>query len=476
MRKKLAGHRGDAGRSNRIWIYRAGAFLVAFLTIVLIGLIFYACYYKMTGDLLYPAAVITLTWCFALGLYHLDLGRYQSGLSPSTELLCLSVPFIFFIFSYPELRSPKYTGSLSADTLIVSSSFKQITRFLFWSSFIIIGYNLFATNYFSSSNFLLNFQGYDAKAASFKPAEISRLLNFIANYFPFCALNSFFELMHAPKKGRETAYNVFVITICIFYCWFIVVSRGTLIIILLGALYIWYRKRRPSPGLVLCTLLAIVTVFAVLMVFRVSGVSDVYSGSTSSGVLNSLINYFVYGFQNLNTLVDNGSPLTLGAFTFPTINKILGIYDPSIFQLYQTNLFNNRTFLYGYFHDFGVAGTLIIVGMIALFLAWCYKKTLSNSYWILFLAVLQKAIFVAFFENNFLGSLINMSPYFIVLIIIWYSNRKTQSRFFKSPVSPLDEKPSQYDTLPKVTLDTENTGELPEGKSATTTKMDQAKT
>ena len=282
--------------------------------------------------------------------------------------------------------------------------------------------------------------------------------------------------MHAPKKGRETAYNVFVITICIFYCWFIVVSRGTLIIILLGALYIWYRKRRPSPGLVLCTLLAIVTVFAVLMVFRVSGVSDVYSGSTSSGVLNSLINYFVYGFQNLNTLVDNGSPLTLGAFTFPTINKILGIYDPSIFQLYQTNLFNNRTFLYGYFHDFGVAGTLIIVGMIALFLAWCYKKTLSNSYWILFLAVLQKAIFVAFFENNFLGSLINMSPYFIVLIIIWYSNRKTHSRFFKSPVSPLDEKPSQYDTLPKVTLDTENTGELPEGKSATTTKMDQAKT
>lgn len=475
MRKKLAGHREDAERLSRVWIHRAGVFLIAFLTTVLIGLIFYACYYKMTGDLLYPAAVITLTWCFALGLYHLDLGQYQSSLSLSTELLCLSVPFIFFIFSYPELRSSKYIGNLSADTLIVSRSFKQITRFLFWTSFLIIGYSLFVTNYFSSSNFLLNFQGYDAKAASFKPAEISRLLNFIANYFPFCALNSFFELMHTQKKNQAVAYNVFVIAVCIFYCWFIVVSRGTLIIILLGALYIWYRKERPPLRLVLCILLAILILFAVLMVFRVSSVSDVYSGSTTSGVLNSLINYFIYGFQNLDTLINNGSPLTLGAFTFSTISKVLGIYDPSIFELYQTNLFNNRTFLYGYFHDFGLPGTLVIIGLIALLLAWCYKKALSDSYWILFLAVLQKAIFVTFFENNFFGSLINMSPYFIVLIIIWYSNKKTRSRLFDGPVSPFGEKPSQHGISPKVASSVKSAEDILESENVTITERSRAK-
>lgn len=438
MQMRFLGRHENAGSLNRIRILLSRCLLVAFLTIVSIGLVFYACYYKVTGDLLYPAAIITLTWCFSFGLYHLDLGQFQTGLSFSTELLCLSVPFIFFIFSYPELRLAKYNGKLTTDTLIVSDSFKRITRVLFWSSFLIIGYNLIATDYFSSSNFLLNFEGYDAKAASFKPAEISRFLNFVANYFPYCALNSFFELLHSPREKQSLAYNVFVITTCSLYCWFIVVSRGTLIIILLGILYIWYRKKRPSLGFVLCVLSVILAAFAFLMVFRVSSsTSDVYSGSTGSAVLNSLINYFIYGYQNLNSLIDNGSPLTLGAFTFSTISKVLGIYDPSVFELYQTNLFNNRTFIYGYFHDFDFAGTVLFIGLIAVILAWCHKKTLSDSYWILFLAVLQKAIFVAFFENNFFGSLINMSPYFVVLIIIWYSGREVYQRVEAKPTSAL---------------------------------------
>lgn len=185
-------------------------------------------------------------------------------------------------------------------------------------------------------------------------------------------------------------------------------------------MFIYNSKRKISIRTLAVAAVGILVLLGIMMQTRVFSESVVFANveHISNPILVSAYNYISYSFENLNIVVQNGSRYMIFANVFQSLYKILGIYDPiQTITNDVAGVFNSLTWLSPFFDDLGFFGVLLYPMLIGAFLSHFYNKSKYNRYYILLLAVLQKAIFVPFFGNYFLTSLSVMFPYVVTGIL-----------------------------------------------------------
>ena len=132
--------------------------------------------------------------------------------------------------------------------------------------------------------------------------------------------------------------------------------------------------------------------------------------------------YFATCFDNLNSLINNGSPMTI---CYATILKpILDVFNIQLnipLTEYQYSFFNAKTMIYYFYHDLGIIGVIIFTSIIYLVVLRVYKKAKYDSNYLLLLAALQKSIFMVFFGNYFTGVFCPSFPFIVIWLLCIYS-------------------------------------------------------
>lgn len=390
---------------------------------VFLAIIIYAFFYKINKDLLHPVAVMVSIWFFTAAIAALSLGVYQTKWAPMTHLVIILGGVSAF---WGGFLGNKSRIKISVVDEPVNDTFCLMTRIIVLLTFsftllVFIGHGM-------NAEFFRGNTGADLKTSTYSNLEdISRVQSYIINLVPFCSLFAFFELVYA--KSKKWIYIIGVIVVTIVYCVWIIYSRGSLLYILLGGLFIFNAKRRISFNKLVALGIAGIIALGLIMNFRMFAGSIVFTGvrGVTNPILASTYNYISYGFENLNRIIVDGSRLNGVSNVFQSILKIFGLYNPeSIIRAPlggAAGVFNQITWLAPFYDDLGIIGIMIYPGLISFMLSTAYRKSLSNPHYVLILAFFQKAVFIPFFGNYFITAFSVMAPYFLVVLVVWGSRR-----------------------------------------------------
>lgn len=371
---------------------------------------------KVKNDVLHPVAILTSIWFFTASIASLQWGIYQQEWSFMVHLTIICSGILCWVSGYLAIRQSLKTITVEQP---VNGTYRVVTRIVFVVLLICVLFVL--TKNEISLNYLRNLDGLDIKTViSNKLSDISSFESYLINLFPFCAIFSFFELVYTEKGKQHFIYNTIVILIVFLYCMKVIYSRGTLLYVFLGFMFIYNSKKKISIRTFVAAAVGILVFLGIMMQTRVFSGSVVFANveHINNPILVSAYNYIAYSFENLNIVVQNGSRYMIFANVFQTLYKVMGIYDPmQTIANDVAGVFNSLTWLSPFFDDLGFFGVLLYPMLIGAFLSHFYNKGKYNKYYILLLAVLQKAIFVPFFGNYFLTSLSVMFPYVVTGIL-----------------------------------------------------------
>ena len=379
-------------------------------------------YFKIHKDVLHPVAILTSVWFFTAAISSFQWGVYQHSWSLLTHFMIIMAGIGCFFAGFFVATHKECEGN---EKVCINKKYRIITRILF----ILLLFMVIAIFYKNGMNlaFFHNMRGGDLKTeVSNKLEGITSFESYVINLLPFCAIFSFFELIYGERRERHIVYNVFVIGSVLFYCLRVIFSRGTLLYLLLGGIYIYNSKKKLSIKLLLFILLGVIILLGILMTIRVQAESMVFNGvkHISSPILTSAYNYIAYSFENFNVIVEKGSRYHIFANVFQSIYKLLGVYrEDQIIANDIAGVFNSLTWLSPFYDDLGVFGTVFYPVVIGGVLAFFYNKSAKDKYYILILAVLQKAVFIPFFGNYFITTLSIVFPYIVTGIICFVSKR-----------------------------------------------------
>lgn len=393
--------------------------MIAFIIFVFFGLVCYFTFYLKTKDVFQPVGVMLFVWLLMAGISQLQLGAYQTAWSFETITIVIISAIVMYFVGLTNLHINCNTEYITKRRGTINTTFRITTTLVFCICFSTIIILLYKNSFFSSADIS---SVLDKKSGTVQFTQINkRGLSYIASYLPYCTLNSIFELTYGKKQNKRYLYNIFVLIFSIWYIWFISYSRGTLLVIVLGGIFILNSKKKLSIIKMSLVVFTIILFFSFLMILRVGKESIVYEGVTKNPLFNSTYNYIVYCYQNLDSLILDGSPFSLFANVWQSFYKLFGIYNEIEFVEYTTNIYNANTFLYSFYHDLGLLGIILYPGLISYILTCFYNLSFKNIYFILILAVFQKSIFVLFFGNYFITSFSVMFPYFLTGIICFLS-------------------------------------------------------
>lgn len=389
---------------------------------------FFLIYVKSRQDVLHPVAIMSSIWFITAAISSLNWGIFQHQWSIIVHiiivlsgLVCLS--FGCFVLNF----NSYYTVSNKSiiDDSPINDTYILITRLVFVCTAILVSIIFLRRGI--SVNVLRSFAGADKKAEISKALEgLSSSESYIVNLFPYCAIFSFFEILYGKNRRKHLMFNLLVILIVSVYCIKVIYSRGTLLYLFLGFLYIFNSKKRIPIKFLALALIGIIIIFGLFMRARVFSGSIIYSGvdHLKNPIIVSAYNYIAYSFENFSIIVENGSRLSIFSNVFQTMYKFLGMFKPDQVIYHEVaNVYNSLTWLSNFYDDLGIVGTIIYPALISSLLSICYNKSQKNKYFVLILAVLQKPVFVVFFGNYFLTSLSVMFPYFVTGIICYLSTK-----------------------------------------------------
>ncbi len=378
--------------------------MLGFLFFVLLSLICYFSVYLRKKDVLHPLGVLPAVWFLMAGVACLQIGDFQKQWCLETTIIIVISGMACYFFAVPGKGRTSCEGQ-------VSSMFSIVTRIVFFCCLAVILYNLYRNSFFTNG---LVLEAADKKTANMQYTQMNgRLASYAASYMPYCALNSVFELTYPPKEGRKWAYHLFVIVFAVWFAWSVSYSRGTLLVMILGTLYIYHARYHIRLVPLILAGGALLLLLGALMMLRIGEGSLVFGGATQNALINSVYNYIAYCFQNLDAIVRDGSQHGGFLYVWQSIYKLLGQFDESRLSHYQTLFYNAETFLAPFYQDLGIVGVIVYPSLVAMALSWFYQRSKQNIYAVLLLANLQKAIFTAFFGNYFITALSVMFPYLV---------------------------------------------------------------
>ena len=387
---------------------------------LLLALFLYGVFYYFTNDTLNPFSLSLLCWlgCFSFSLLYLN--DYVSEFKFITHVVVLVVTFDITLAGlltvFDKRRLLRYSGT-GAEKVYVNRTFKMLCWLFVIGSALCVMY-LLASNGFGLRSFG-NYSSFDKKA-DVQVLYESSAAAYGAQFFPYTPILMVYLLLYDRRKTRieKLMYWIVIVVVCL-YDWVIIVSRGTLLIALLGIGYLINTKYRIRFKTLVILGVVLIAVFGVLMTHRVDSASIVFAGTTGNAIINSTYNYLAFCYVNLEKLLVHGSPYTIITRTWTTISRLLGIWDESKLINYKTLMNNATSFAYPFYHDLGMVGVIIYPVVTYLVLGKIYVDSrLRKREYSLIIATLMKAICVLTFGNYFFGILVNDINYLIMFFIV----------------------------------------------------------
>lgn len=394
--------------------------------LLILGIFFYIYFYKKTRNVMNPIGVLLAVWCLSAAFSAIRLTSIFAEWEFVTFLVVVVTAFTIFLVGRIYIKKARLynvkvnaNGKTTNKIIVNNKVFKYISRFIF-----IIALICFLIEW-SMSNFNIAFfaSGGDKKASV---TAISGI-HYGSILLPYCAMYSFYELLFC--KGPKI-YNWFVILfVTVVYAFFILMSRGMLLNIILGCFYIFTVKNKISfKGLFI--VLCIVGIGFVLMAdLRISSTSSSQSlDLTDNALLQFFAPAYIYvgtGFQNLQSLILSDNGLHFFNYTFKFLYDLFGLRAQNTLISFEVaGYLNSTTFIYPFYHDLKIFGVIIFVALLTVVICKIYTLSTKNSIYLLLLAVLQKPIICCFFGNYFFIDNVDIWPILITFLLCLMSSQR----------------------------------------------------
>ena len=212
--------------------------MLLFLLYEILGLFSFWLFYSRTKDALNPIGIMSLSLIGVFGFTSLELYPGQPHLSPITHLVVLMAFFEIVLVGYFVLR-PQTTAERCLP--VVTERFSKILRIsvvlVTIVAIVAIIISIGEADGFRESSL-------DKKGA-ISLGDSNKLINYGIQFIPYVALFAVFELLF--KQDIERSSKLFdwgVIVGCILFSLFVLYSRGTLLVLALGSLFLVSRRWR----------------------------------------------------------------------------------------------------------------------------------------------------------------------------------------------------------------------------------------
>lgn len=386
------------------------------------GLFCYFYFYHKTRDALNPFGASLIVYLSMFALSTLELSEHQDEMLIRTQLLVIISAVVIFFVGYVYVFNHGHMLRNTDNQPIVTQNYKYLL-------FIVVVISILSVIYLIvSRGFNLQIDLNSSGALNARKGEVSGILyanagiaGYIAMVFPYSIVFVFYDFLFDKSNTVFIRFlELIYCSISVLYTLFVLASRGTLLLPALGVLYLLNKKYHFKPQIVGLVLLLIVVLFSIYMELRIIPESAVFSGTPiKNRTFNAIYNYFAIGFNNLNMLVKDGSPMSGIKFSFISISKALGIYDINSLKMYKTLFFNGFPFIYGFYHDLGVLGVVLYPTLIYTFIGKLYIESREkHPECILLLAMYGKAIFILAFGNYFFGSFSGSVQYYACICLL----------------------------------------------------------
>lgn len=303
-----------------------------------------------------------------------------------------------------------------------SATFRLATTILMWLSIVAVAARFYISG-FSLEILILQFGNADLKSQI--PDGIP-IVHYFEIFTPFLCLSAIFELKSSRKLGRLRRIGLigYVVYSIVVYSIILTVSRGTLLVIITGTLYIYARDGHLRFKHLITIAALVIAAMSGFSFLRMSAgfLSNSFLGDEPLMIfLSPIYTYVAFNFENFNSLVRADTDPT---YVFYSLKFLLwpvfkSEYESGAIRLidFDTLFFNARTFLYPFYHDLGLIGCVIYPGIISFFLARLNNYSHKNPGLIILLMALQKSIWFTFFGNYFFGELVIFIPLFAMAIL-----------------------------------------------------------
>lgn len=396
-----------------------------------IAMFVYLLFYKIAKDPMNPVGIMISIFTLMAGVCHLNLGAYQEAWCNKTYMLILLSIFTMTVTGLVLVKPKRARCIFTENATNFCISETQRSHFKKWIYFIVVICLICSIRTMAEVGVSFN-NIFHAAAIGHKGdwrLSSSSLVEYFTFMLPSVSVACYFILQFSDVvswKDKVFCYGTMVYTVL--FTTFVMVSRGTVIILLLGCLYIRHRKKHFSIAHIIRTALVIAFLFGLFSTVRWadynSGTEAVYSGKTNSFIFNSVYNYIVYCFQNFDVLVRRGSPMTRYMYNLAPIAKMLGLYDQTKITYLSIKGFNACIFLTGAFHDLGTFGVFLYSMIDVIIIGTLYNLSNKNEAYSICLGILQRGIFVLFFaEYIFMLNGQNLFLFISIPLILLTSNR-----------------------------------------------------
>ncbi|WP_272524556.1 O-antigen polymerase [Providencia sp. PROV201] len=399
---------------------------------LILAITFYFLIYVKSKDKLHPLGIGVLLWFLACSLSSYDDffdSNLQVHLSTETHICMLLAGFFY---SIPFIFSKKKNKEVF------------ITQRIYFSSTYILVFNLLLC--LTIIAFFIRFRTEISSPALFTKEVMSDLkstipdalpgLHYIELLTPYLAILAYLEMrlsLHIRRKRYIllVAYIFYSIITAILYK----VSRGELLIFVLGYLYIFFscslKQKNFNKIIILSIFIAIFIFVGITRISDESRVSTQFGSGTLNTIFSQFYTYIAMNFQNLNSIVSSTIEPTYiwGSLKFFLRPFFSNEYDMNELGLLDDSVlfFNAKTFLYYFYNDLGIAGVILYPLIIGLILQVFYNAYCKDIKYLAMLAPLMKAIVFMFFGNYFFGELVLLTPYFVVFLFISMMQTKNES-------------------------------------------------
>ena len=389
--------------------------------LLIAGLLTYFGVAQRTRNMFAPCALMCLFWFVSAAIADMASLKDPSLQRPweletygAIFLSGLSVFTVGFLGAVPS-RPSQFVSNPSI-------WFRRVLDILFICSIAAVALRLYLFG-FSPEKLLMSMAGGDIKAERSDAIPGVHYFEILTPYLCLCAL---YELHCANNlsPSRRRALKWYAFYAIALYCVVFSASRGTLLIVISGAMFLYAQSGRLKSIHLIFLGCAVVALMSALSFLRMSAgtVANSFLGDQALQTFFSPIyTYVAFNFENLNSLIRSDTSHT---YVFYSLKFLLwpflkNDYESGLIRLtnFDTLFFNARTYLYPFYHDLGIFGCVLYPTLIALLLVKLQDSASRDKSKILMLMGLQKPIWFAFFGNYFFGELVLLVPLLVMYIL-----------------------------------------------------------
>lgn len=397
---------------------------IYFYIFITLSILIYIYFYKLSKDTLNPIGMMSFIWLFVASICHLNIGAYQNPWSLKTYIVVIITEIILVTVGTISLNRKNSILRFSENNDLKENEINLTNKFhiffIIWTFLCYISMiyvtieNGFDWTYVFTNDLTGN-KGEWVKSNNY-------IISIIIGTVPHCSILAYFEIKNKINQTRRQRYFCIIyIIISLFFMLFVMCSRGTAMIAILGMVFLSNRKKTFSLSKWFMIIGLCVFAYSIYALFRWSTIDTslyVYSGNSSSPLVNSMVNNVVYQYQNLDTLIQRNYDMTYYRSVFEPILKILGLSD-SRETFYISVAGNNaNTFIFKYYQDLKMLGVIIYVAFDAWLMTMFYNKANKNEAYSLIVAFFQKGICSVFFGDYILVLNTQWLPWITVAIMI----------------------------------------------------------